>query len=325
MPNPPFFLGVDTGGSKTHALIVSADGQVAGFGLAGPGNHEVVGYDGVRDALRQSVGQALSSAGLSAADVAGAGFGVAGYDWPSERADTLDAIGVLGLTCPLEAVNDMVIGLIAGASQGWGVVIDAGTGTNCRGRSADGREGYVTGCGHRFGEHGGGGDLVTQAVWDVTYEWCQRGPATQLTPALIALTGARDLEDLVEGLTQERYRIPYSAARLVFEVAEAGDVVAQESIAWLAGELAEMVKCVVRQLHFEDMDFEVVQIGSLFKGGPLITEPMQRAILAYAPRASFVQLNAPPVVGGVMLGMQQAGFDFRPIRTHLIEQAQQIE
>lgn len=324
MPLSPFFLGVDTGGSKTHALIASADGQIVGFGAAGPGNHEVVGYDGVRHALRQSVQQALTAAGLTTADLAGAGFGVAGYDWPSERAMTLDAISVLHLACPLEVVNDMVIGLIAGASQGWGVVIDAGTGSNCRGRAPDGREGFVTGCGHRFGEHGGGGDLVTQAVWDVTYEWCQRGPATRLTPALIAFTGARDLEDLVEGLTMERYHLSYTVARLVFEVAEAGDAVARDSIAWLANELAEMVKCVVRQLHFENLEFEVVQIGSLFKGGPLLTEPMQQAICAAAPYAHFVPLNAPPVVGGVLLAMQQAGRDFRPVRARLIEQAQTL-
>lgn len=28
----PYYLGVDVGGTKTHALVVDADGQVVGFG-----------------------------------------------------------------------------------------------------------------------------------------------------------------------------------------------------------------------------------------------------------------------------------------------------
>jgi N-acetylglucosamine kinase-like BadF-type ATPase len=260
----------------------------------------------------------LSAAGLEIDAISAAGFGDAGYDWPSERADTLNAIGVLGLTCPLDAVNDMVIGLIAGASQGWGVVIDAGTGTNCRGRGPDGRDGMVTGCSSRFGEHGGAGDLVRRAVWAVTYEWCQRGPATQLTPALIAHTGARDLTDLVEGLTQGHYFLDHSAARLVVDVARAGDPVAVEALAWLGGELAAQVNCVTRQIDAAALAFEVVMIGSLFKSGPLLVEPMKAAVLAHSPRASFVPLAAPPAVGGVLLGMQAAGVDFRPIRERLI-------
>ena len=128
----------------------------------------------------------------------------------------------------------------------------------------------------------------------------------------------------MDGLTLDRYHLPYTVARLVFEVAEAGDAVARDSIAWLANELAKMVKCMVHQLHFENLEFEVVQIGSLFKGGPLLTRPMQHAICAAVPYAHYVPLNAPPVVGGVLFAMQQAGRDFRPVRARLIEQAQTL-
>jgi hypothetical protein len=70
----------------------------------------VVGYEGLREVLAEITHQALASALLRMADIAGAGFGVAGYDWPSERAATMAAIATLGLSCPLEAVNDTLIG-----------------------------------------------------------------------------------------------------------------------------------------------------------------------------------------------------------------------
>ena len=115
------FLGVDVGATKTHALVADEHGKVIGFGKAGSGNHEVVGYPGLQYALHESVEAALQTAGVTHWQVDGAGFGVAGYDWPSELSETLETIQTLHLDCPIEVVNDSVLGLVAGAAPGWGV------------------------------------------------------------------------------------------------------------------------------------------------------------------------------------------------------------
>src|SRR5512139_1083183 len=116
-----YFLGVDVGSTKTHPMVADETGQALGFGQAGAGNHEVVGYDGLNAALSTATGQALAAAGLAKEQLAGAGFGVAGYDWPSERAATLQAVGTLALPAPVEAVNDALLGVLARAEGGWGV------------------------------------------------------------------------------------------------------------------------------------------------------------------------------------------------------------
>src|SRR5688572_7553056 len=121
--NKTFFLGVDVGGTKTHALVTDETGHVLGFGRSGPGNRTLVGYQGFTDALRQATNEALATAGLTTEQIAGAGFGVAGYDWPSERQATLQAIATLNLRAPVEAVNDAIIGLLAGSAEGWGVAV----------------------------------------------------------------------------------------------------------------------------------------------------------------------------------------------------------
>ena len=142
-----YFLGVDVGGTKSHALIADETGQALGFGQAGPGNHEVVGYAGLRQVLEDITAQAEAMAGIRRVEIAGAGFGLGGYDWPSERAATLEAIAALGLQAPVEAVNDTIVGLLAGAEQGWGVALIAGTSNNCRGWDKSRREGRVLGNG----------------------------------------------------------------------------------------------------------------------------------------------------------------------------------
>lgn len=302
-----FYLGVDVGGSKTLAMVADDRGHVLGQGLSGAGNHEVVGYAGLAAAVQEAVRLALEQAGKDRRQLAGAGFGVAGYDWPSELPDTLAAIKTLGLTCPIKVVNDTVIGLVAGAREGWGVVIVAGSGCNCWGRSRDGREGRVTGCGGRFGEGAGAGEIMGKVVQQVTYAHFLRGPQTHLTQLLIQDCGTGNAAELVERLSLDAYWPSHTLTPRVFELATEGDAVALQVLEWAGAELGALACCVIRQLQISQEAFDVVLSGSTFKGGRLLTEPMQRAIWAEAPQARFTRLTAPPVVGAVLLAMEAAG------------------
>lgn len=302
-----YFLGADVGSSKTRLLIADEHGQPCGYGESGAGNHEVVGYSGLSAALRQAAGQALDLAGLRPNQIDGAGFGVSGYDWPSERQPTLDAIAVLQLDAPLEAVNDAVLGILAGTPDGWGVALVSGSGCNCRGWDAQRHEGRVTGSGMWLGEGAGASDLVARAVQAVAHEWTRRGPPTRLTQAFLETTGAVDLEDLLDGLVNGRFSLNGEVAPLVFQVAQDGDAVALEVIHWASRELGELACCVIRQMGFEALEFDVVLMGSMFDGGPMLIEPLRQLILGLAPRARLRRLSAPPVVGAVLLGMEAAG------------------
>jgi len=308
-----FYLGADVGSTKTDAIIADEAGQVLGFGESGPGNHEVVGYAGLAQALYESVRQALSVACLKKEQIRGAGFGISGYDWPSERELTLQAIASLGLNAPVEAVNDAILGLLAGSSQGWGIAVVSGTGCNCRGWDREHkREGKVTGHGLWMGEGAGASELVIKAIQAVAHEWTRRGPPTRLTTAFLDHTGSSNLEEMLDGLVHQQVILDAKAAPLVFQVAAQGDPVAGEIIHWAGRELGELANAVIRQLAFEELDFEVVLMGSMFDGGPMLVKPMRQAIRACAPGARLVRLEKPPVMGAVLLGMEAAGIKPSP-------------
>jgi N-acetylglucosamine kinase-like BadF-type ATPase len=311
-----YFLGVDIGGTKSHALVADENGRAVGFGSCGPGNHEIVGYQGLEKALNSTVNHALRKAGLAKSQITAAGFGVAGYDWPSERQPTLDAIGLLGLSCPVEAVNDTIIGLLAGASQGWGVAVVAGTGTNCWGWDKDHNVGRVTGVG--FGEHGGAGNLVEQALFAIAYEWTKRGPKTQLTDEFLHLTGASDIPALLEGIEMGTHHISSDHAPLVYKAACQGDSVAQGIIHWAGSELGYTALAVIRQLGIAEQEFEVVLVGSLFDIGEMLIAPMRHVITQEAPKAKLIRLDCPPVVGGVLLAMDLVGKNHSALRGQII-------
>jgi len=321
-----YFLGVDAGGTKTHALIANETGEAIGFGLAGPGNWESVGYDGLTQNLLDITTQALEMAKITISQISGSGMGLAGYDWPSQRQAHLDAIQPLKLPCSLEIVNDATIGILAGAAEGWGISVVSGTGCNCRGWSRDHqREGRVVGgANHWSGEAAGGFDILYRAMRAVSFEWARRGPATALSPAFLLQTRAKDLDDLVEGLYLGRFDLNQAMILLVFEIARQGDSQALEVIRWAGSELGMMAVSVINQLDLQSEVFDVVLIGSLYDGHPLMTESMGETIHRTAPGARLVRLTVPPVVGSVILGMQTAGHDARPVRTNLIETTRKL-
>ena len=301
-----YFLGADLGGTKTHLVIADETGRAIGFGEGGSGNHQDVGFDGMYTAMLTALEQALDSASLKRDAISGAGFGIAGYDWPSEKPAMLATVQRLGLSAPCGLVNDAIPGLVAGAEAGWGVNVVSGTGCNCRGwDKSHQREGRVTGYGITMGEAAGSSELVFRAMHLVGQDWTRRGPKTALSDTYIQYTDAKSLEDLLEGYTEGYYSIGAETARLVFQTAYAGDAVARELITWAGNELGEMAGGVIRQLNFEELAFDVVLSGSMFEGGALLIDPMRAAILKTAPQARLVRLHVPPVIGAVLIGMEQ--------------------
>ena len=95
--------------------------------------------------------------------------------------------------------------------------------------------------------------------------------------------------------------------------------VAQEIVRWAGRELGDLAVGVIHQLSFENLTFEVVLAGSLFKGGHLLHESLQEYVRDVAPGACFIRLTQPPVVGGVLLGMESAGEDFSGCRNTLLK------
>ena len=320
-----YFLGTDVGGTKTHTAICDQNGQVVGVGKSGPGNPQNVGFDGLRATLQSGLKQALGRAGISAGQISAAGFGIAGYDWPSALPQMEQVIQTLGLGGPFQVVNDTIPGLVAGARDGWGISVVSGTGCNCRGRDrSHEREGRVTGYGETMGEAGGASEMVIHAIQVVSQSWTQRLPYTALSQAFVQLTNAANLDDFIEGYTLGRYEIDASAAPLVLDVARSGDPLAIQVVEWTGRELGEMVKGVVRQLEFENLDFDVVMVGGMFANGKMLIDNMRQTIHGLAPGAKLVHLNAPPVMGALIIGMEQGGVSVNePIRQRLAESLRQ--
>jgi N-acetylglucosamine kinase-like BadF-type ATPase len=109
---------------------------------------------------------------------------------------------------------------------------------------------------------------------------------------------------------------------LVYKAALLGDPTALSIIQWTGRELGHTAAAVIRQLGIEGLEFEVVLVGSVYEMGELLIAPMREVITSKAQKATLVRLSSPPVIGGVLLAMEQVGLNPYMLREPLIRSTQ---
>ncbi|MFL5736672.1 MAG: BadF/BadG/BcrA/BcrD ATPase family protein [Actinomycetota bacterium] len=313
-------LGVDGGGTKTHAVVADESGRVLGLAIRGPSNWEEVGLPRAADALERASATVLAEAYVEAGDLTASVFGLAGVDWKSDELRIETILRPLRLGGSIEILNDAYVALRAGTSKPEGVVVIAGTGSVVAGRNERGEIFRTLGLGPYFGDYGGGSDISESALTAVCDAYLGKGPQTRLSDVICAHERVLTVEELLEVVSREQDDLPYVASE-VLAVAEDGDPVAQEIVKRAGRELGANAALVARHLGMEETPFELVVAGGLFQADTqLLVEPLFDAVRNVARRARVVRLSTPPVVGAVALALERAGHEVdQVVMNRLIE------
>jgi N-acetylglucosamine kinase-like BadF-type ATPase len=300
-------LGVDGGGTKTHAVVADETGQVLGVAIRGPSNWEEVGLPRAADALDRAVKTALAEACIQSQDLSRSVFGLAGVDWESDQLRIETILRPLQLGGPVDILNDSFIALRAGTSRSFGVVVIAGTGSVVAGRNPEGETFRTLGLGSYFGDYGGGSDISESALTAVAEAYTGKGPPTALSDVMCAHERVRSVAELLEMVSREQDDLPYVASE-VMEVGEAGDEVARRILERSGRDLGRNAALVSRRLGMTDTEFELVLAGGLFQARTdLLVDPLFDEARKGATRARVVRLETPPVVGAVAAALERSG------------------
>ncbi|HYW28888.1 MAG TPA: BadF/BadG/BcrA/BcrD ATPase family protein [Gaiellales bacterium] len=296
-------LGVDGGGSKTHAAVCDETGNLIGSGTAGPANWETVGLRGAADSIGDAIDRALAGTDIRRRDLETSVFGLAGVDWPSDVTRLDAAFEQLALGGPPVLLNDSFIALRAGVTAPWGVVVIAGTGTVAAGRNREGRTARTLGLGRVLGDEGSASDVSEAALRAVARAYTGRGPATSLSEGLCQVRGASSVVQLLEEYSRGG-EPEFNAAPLVLAHAARGDAVAAGIVEWAGSELGAAAATVARTLDMLEEPFELVLAGGLFHGA---SDMLEKAISREVPTALLTRLEAPPVAGALLAALEHRG------------------
>ena len=299
---PEYVLGVDGGGTKTHAVVADEHGRMLGEGFAGPSNPLRVGVNAAAAAVREAVDQACDAARVRRTDIVAAEVGLAGVRRADLRERMRESLLGLGVNS-VEVVTDAEIALYGATGGAPGLVLIAGTGSICCGRSARGKRVCAGGWGPLAGDEGGGAWLARRALQAVAQATDGRGSATMLTQAACAYFNVAAPDDLsmaiyAPSMTNERIA---GFGRQVVEAAQKKDAVAREIITDAGRELGKAAGAVIRKLQMEQERFQVAYVGSVFGAGELILNPLREVVTRLAPQAYFAPPQLAPAVAAAQM------------------------
>jgi N-acetylglucosamine kinase-like BadF-type ATPase len=299
-------VGVDGGGTKTHAVVMDMNLSVLGEGMAGPSNPLRVGITNAAAAVREAIDKACEAAQGRRTDLVAAEIGLAGARRPELRARMREALNSLGIG-EMVVVSDADIALY-GATEGEpGLIVIAGTGSICCGINARGKKMCAGGWGPIAGDEGGGSWIARRALRAIAHATDGRGPATSLTGVACSYFHVSDANDLSTAIysptiTNERLA---GFGKFVIEAARARDRIAREILAEAGRELGLMAVAVIRNLKLERDLFQVAYVGGVFAAaGELLVSGIREEVKQIAPAAFLGPPRFSPAVAAARMARE---------------------
>lgn len=301
-----YLLALDGGNSKTDVLLVADDGTVVARARSGPFAPHIVGAVAAVATLVPAVEAVLRHAPGQVALVAGY---LANADLPEEERAIAEAIDAHGWADRVIVGNDTLAMLRTGTDAEVGVAIVCGAGINCVG-IAPGRDTVrYPALGRLSGDWGGGLSIGEEVLWHTTRAEDGRGsgaalPLARLVAAHFDRPTAVDVATSMHLGSLDRERM-HELVPVLFRAASAGDPLALTLVQQQADEIVLLAVTTLRRLSLLDAAATVILGGGMLTSHhrPLL-DPVIAGIRAAAPRAVIEIVDAEPVLGSALLGLE---------------------
>lgn len=301
------FLGVDGGGTKTHIALMNNDGTVKFEGFAGPSNPLRVGVETAVGNISKAVSEACDLGGASRGDIVAATLGLAGVRRADLRQRVRESfVKRLGIK-KADVITDAEIALYGTTLGEPGLVVIAGTGSICLGKNRSGEIAISGGWGPLAGDEGGGVGIAQKALHTVAKASDGRGSPTILSERASEYFRASGPENLIVAIYSPQVDNTRIAgfARLVVETAREGDKIAVEILEEAGSELGLAACAVIKKLKLDNTKIPIGCVGSIFKAGKLLTNPMLKIIHNCAPEACLTEALMPPAHAAALMSLNR--------------------
>jgi N-acetylglucosamine kinase-like BadF-type ATPase len=307
-------LTLDAGGTSTEAVAFPASTDLTKCRSEipelretnlPPGNFVIIGEEGIRDIAELALNFAQSAFNSTLINDFRVVAGVAGIETEEMKQRCSDVFKRVGFVNPV-ILNDC--DLLLKAQRDRGVVMIAGTGSNCFGKN-DNKLYQDGGWGSVLGDQGSGFQIGQLACYAAIALAARRPKAqeTLLLGAILESIEAKDLRQLISVVNsptkQTSNAVIAAFAPLVFAAAQEGDKVAQDIIATSATQFAELVATVCREIDAYEPC--IGQQGGIFSadGYDTFYHPhLVRVLDGYGIYATFKRFGKEPGQIDALLG-----------------------
>jgi N-acetylglucosamine kinase-like BadF-type ATPase len=313
-----YVIGIDGGGTKTQAVLLDRSGRELGRGRAGGANPTTVGREGTAAAMRHAIQTALMVAAGAAdtpptlEDVAGVGAGMAGITrsqtWLDQMlSDALPGAAVL-------SHHDAAIALVGALGRRCGIVAIGGTGSTIYAVNDDGQDALVDGWGYMLGDESSGYAIGQEAVrvflrvLDGRLAPCPLSEAVQAELGLAHRDAVLDwcYKRIAAGDARGYVSEAASLARVVMQLADAGDAMAQAIIDRAAAALVMAVTGAWRRLDLGKC--EVGLVGGALRWDGALARSAVAQLREALPDVTPVQPRSDPATGAAWMAMERLGW-----------------
>lgn len=317
-----YVLGIDQGASKTHAMVADELGVILGMGQSGGACHSTNGMETAMAKIQEATRQALEQSGLEAGQLSAVTAGMTGLDWDFEKELLTNELQTRFPGQKVSVVNDCIIAMRAGTNNEKACVLCAGSGLNCAVRN-DGEHEYVFGF-YIADKDQGGTALGQRAVQAVLDAQSGLGEPTLLSGMLLDYFGLSSVDELLYQTVIRRIG-PAETIKLpplIEQAAAQNDAVALEIFNSYGRDIARYAIAGMKRLHLLGEPVDVVLSGSIFKCKlPILQDAVAAEIHRCAAHAVVVNCRYEPIVGAVLLALEELQNPLSPQVYHHIEAA----
>lgn len=295
------YCGWDGGGTKTRMEVISGDGRHLSEAVFGPLNLNGASEETVLETVKQAVGCMRETC------VDGCGglvVGMAGVSNREAAEFVREAIRGAGYSGPLCLVGDHEIAL-AGAVEGPGAILIAGTGSVLYGRDPEGRLFRAGGWGYLIDDDGSGYAIGRDILRAVVRACDGRNEKTVLTELVLERLQAQQVQDIITWLyaPQTGKKEIASLATLLFPALKDGDASACRIRDQAANDLAALVLSGWK--HAGMRSGELVFTGSVLEQTDEISQRVWEQVQQAQPEICRTEAHGTPAWGAACMARQQ--------------------
>lgn len=303
-----YVVGIDGGGTKTQLTICDEEGNILYSVKSGPSNILSSGYEVAKASIREVIKQGIVDSGYGMEHCNVMCIGVAGAAREAVKKQLEEIIRDTGYRGKLLITHDAETALIGGTKGEEGILMIAGTGAICFGRTKEGRSHRVSGWGHIIGDEGSAYSIGIKIINAVMRAHDGRGKKTALTAILLKHMGIDTPEQIISYVYNPEVAKQHIAelAILIDDACKMKDEVAGDIIKEIIDDLYSCVDACIHKLEFNRKPVKVIVNGSVLVNNIYVNKGFREKLYHNYPLIEVCTMVHDAAYGAALLAIQNS-------------------